>query len=115
MRPSSCSGLSLKKSNDRSPNMGIWIVTVSVKSSGEYAGKSEKLTVFLSPLSHLSTQTALKKKSFFKMAVIATKKAKRRWKSQAHSLHLFLGLSEIDTSNASRMTFTKNVLQSIKL
>lgn len=51
----------LKKSNDRSPNMGIWIATVSLKSSGKYAGKSEKLTVFLSPLSHLSTKTAKKK------------------------------------------------------
>merc|ERR1712035_194009 len=49
-----------KKSNDRSPNMGIWIATVFLKSSGKYAAKSEKLTVSLSPLSHLSTQTARK-------------------------------------------------------
>lgn len=31
----------LKKSNDRSPNMGIWIATVSLKNSGKYAGKSK--------------------------------------------------------------------------
>lgn len=52
----------LKKNNDRSPNRGIWIATVSLKSSGKYAGKSEKVTVFLSALSHLSPQTAGKKK-----------------------------------------------------
>jgi len=57
--------------------MRIWIVTTYLKSSGKYAGKSEKLTSFLSPLAHLSKETPTKKnKCFCKMAVIATKKAK---------------------------------------
>lgn len=71
-----------------------------------------KVTVFLSPLSHLSTQTAKKKKN--KDGSDCNQKGRRQWKSQAHSLHLFPVLSEIDTSNTSRMTFTKSVLQSIK-
>lgn len=98
-----------KKSNDRSPNMGIWVATVSLKSSGKYVGKSEKLTVFLSPFSHLSTQTAKRKKkhSCFKDGSDCNQNGRRHWESQAHSLDMFLGLSEIDTSNTFRMTFTK--------
>lgn len=72
------------------------------------------MTVVLSPLSHLSTQTA-KKISVFIDDSYCNKKGIRKWKTQAHPLHLFLALSEIDTSNTFGMTFTKSVLQSIKL
>lgn len=72
----------LKMNNDRSPDVGMWMATVLLKSSGKYAGKSGKQTVLLSPLSHLSTQTAKKKKAVFK-------DGRKQWKSQAHSLHLF--------------------------
>lgn len=51
----------LKMNNDRSPDVGMWMATVLLKSSGKYTGKSGKLTVLLSPLSHPLTQTAKKK------------------------------------------------------
>lgn len=53
-------------------------------------------------------------KRVFKVGSVCNQKGRRQWKSQAHSFHLFLVLSEIDTSNTCRMTFTKSVLQSIK-
>lgn len=40
------SAFTRKKSNDRSPNMEIWIATVSLKNSGKYAGKSESDSLF---------------------------------------------------------------------
>lgn len=101
----------LKKSNDRSPNMGIWIATVSLKNSGNYAGKSKWQSFWAH---FLTCQHKLQKMKKNKDGSDCNQKGRRQWKSQAHSLHLFPVLSEIDTSNTSRMTFTKSVLQSIK-
>lgn len=55
---------------------------------------------------HLSTQ--LQKRKKYINGSDCNQKGRRQWKSQAHSLHLFPVLSEIDTSNTSRMTFTKS-------
>lgn len=70
---------------------------------------SQKVTVFLSPLSYLSSQTT-KKKQTNKDGSDWNQKGRRQQKSRAHSLHSFPVLSKIDI-----MTFTKSVLQSIKL
>lgn len=61
MRPPLCSGLSLLNRAMTGHQTGVWIDTLSVKSSGKYARKSEKVTVFLSTLSHLSPKTAAEK------------------------------------------------------
>lgn len=86
------------------------------ENSGKYAGKSEKLTVFLSPLSYLSTQTAKEEEEenvFLKMAVIVTKKEEGN-RNLKHNLFICFLFYQIDTSNTSRVTFTKSGLQSIK-
>lgn len=102
------SAFTLKKSNDRSPNMGIWIATVSLKNGGKYAGKSESDSLF--EPTFLPVITNYKEKKTNKDGSDWNQKGRRQQKSRAHSLHSFPVLSKIDI-----MTFTKSVLQSIKL
>lgn len=79
--------LSLQKSSDRSPNMRLRIVTESRRKTVGSVPASQGLTITLSPLSHLSTQSAKtqkereggkKGKASTKAAVIVTEKAEKK-------------------------------------
>lgn len=92
----------LKESNDRSPNMGLWIATVFLKSCGKYDWNCKKLTA-LSLLSQLSAQPAQRGKKG-KMKIVNG--------NLNNILGLIVGLSQRCTSTTSRIALTISVLHS---
>lgn len=110
-----CSGLSLsRRAMTGHQTCEYGLLLYRWKTVGSMVG-SEKVTIILSALSHLSTQSAKTQKKILKKAAVIVTKESESNGNLRRILFVCIQSSEIDTSNTSRMTFTKNVLQSIKL